>query len=46
MGILILQGVRLPCDKRMAYTAVRGGVNAEPAIRLFIQKDSMQKQAP
>ena len=45
-GILTLQDDRLPCDKRMAYAAVRGGVNTEPAIRLFSQKDSIQKRAP
>ena len=30
---LTLQDARLPCDKRMAYAADGGGLDAEPAIR-------------
>ena len=32
-GTLTLQNARLPCDKRMAYAAVGGSLDAEPAIR-------------
>ena len=28
-----MQDARLPCDKRMAYAADGGGLDAEPAIR-------------
>ena len=42
-GTLTLQNVRLPCDKRMAYAAVRGRIGAEPAIRLSDRNDSIQK---
>ena len=45
-GTLTLQDARLPCDKRMAYTAVGGGLYAEYAIRLLGRKDSIQKRAP
>ena len=45
-GTLALQDARLLCDKRMAYAAVGGGLNAEPAIRLSDRKDSIQKRAP
>jgi len=38
-----LQDARLPCNKRMAYAAVGGGIDAEPAIRFSGQKDSIQK---
>ena len=44
--ILTLQGARLPCDKRMAYAAVREGLDAEYAIRLSDRKGSIQKRAP
>ena len=37
-GTLALQDARLPCGKRMAYAAVGGGLNAEPAIRFLGQK--------
>ena len=33
----------MPCDKRMTYTAVGGGLYAEYAIRLPDRKDSIQK---
>ena len=39
-GILTLQDARLSCDKRMAYAAVGGGLNAESAIRFSGQKES------
>ena len=42
-GILTLQGARLPCDKRMVYATVGGGLDAEPAIRLLGQKDQHTK---
>ena len=42
-GILTLQDARLPCDKRMVYAAVGGGLNAEPAIRLPGRKDQHTK---
>ena len=45
-GTLTLQDARLPCDKRMTYTAVGGGLYAEPAIRLPDRKSSIQKRAP
>ena len=45
-GTLALQDARLPCGKRMAYAADRGGLYTEHAIRLSDQKDSIQKQAP
>ena len=45
-GTRTLQDARLPCDKRMAYAAVREGLDAEYAIRLSGQKDSMQKRTP
>ena len=32
-GTLTLQDARLPCDKRMTYTAVGRGLYAEHAIR-------------
>ena len=38
-GTLTLQDARSPCDKRMAYATVGGGLDAEPAIRLLDQKD-------
>ena len=44
-GTLALQDARLPCDKRMAYAAVRGGLYTEPAIRFPDRKGSIQKQA-
>ena len=34
-----MQNARLLCDKRMAYVAVRRGLDAESAIRLLGQKD-------
>ena len=37
-GTLTLQDARLPCDKRMAYAAVGGGLDAEHAIRLLGRK--------
>lgn len=43
---LTLQDARLPCDKRMIYTAVGGGLYAEHAIRLPDRKGSIQKRAP
>ena len=45
-GTLTLQDARLPCGKRMAYTAVGGGLDAEYAIRLPDRKGSIQKRAP
>ena len=45
MGTLTLQDARLLCDKRMAYAAVGGGLNAESAIRLPDRKGSIQNQA-
>ena len=44
-GTLTLQDARLLCDKRMAYTAVGGGLYAEPAIRLPDRKGRIQKRA-
>ena len=35
----------MPCDKRMAYAAVEGGLYAEYAIRLPDRKDSIQKMS-
>ena len=35
---LTLQDARLLCDKRMAYAADGGGLNAEPAIRFLNRK--------
>ena len=43
MDTLTSQDARLPCDKHMAYAAVGGGLDAEPAIRLSGRKDSIQK---
>ena len=43
MGTPILQDARLPCDNRMAYAAVGGGLEAEPAIRLPGRKDQHTK---
>ena len=34
-----MQDARLPCGKRMAYAAVRGSLDAEPAISFFGRKD-------
>ena len=45
-GTLTLQGARLPCDKCMAYAAVREDLDAEYAIRLPDRKGSIQKWAP
>ena len=45
MGTLTLQDARLPCDKRMTYAAVGGGLYTEHAIRLPDRKGSMQKRA-
>ena len=44
-GTLTLQDARLPCDKRMAYAAVREGLDAGYAIRLPDHKDSIPKRA-
>ena len=41
-GTLTLQDARLPCGKRMAYAAVEGGLDAEPAIRLSRSEGSRQ----
>lgn len=46
MGTLTLQDARLPCDKRMAYAAVRECLDAGYAIRLPDRKGSIQKRAP
>ena len=46
MGTLTLQDARLPCDKRMAYAVVGGGLDTEPTIRLLGRKGSIQKWAP
>ena len=45
-GTLTLQDARLPCNKRMVYTAVGGSLYTEHAIRLPDRKGSMQKRAP
>ena len=42
-GTLTLQDARLLCDKRMTYTAVREGLDAEHAIRLLGRKGSEYK---
>ena len=42
-GTLTLQDARLPCNKRMVYAAIGGGLDAEPAIRLLIRKDQHTK---
>ena len=42
-GTPTLQGARLPCNKRIVYTAVGGSLYAEHAIRLSDRKDSIQK---
>ena len=46
LGTLTLQDARLPYDKRMAYAADGGGLDAEYAIRLSDREDSIQKRAP
>ena len=43
MGTLTLQDARLPCDKRMAYAAVRECLDAGYAIRLPDRKDQPTK---
>ena len=43
---LTLQDARLPCNKCRAYAAVGGRIGAEPAIRFFGRKDSIQNRAP
>jgi len=35
-----LQDARLPCDKRMAYAVVGGGLDAEPTIRFSDREGS------
>ena len=42
-GTRTLQDARLPCGERMAYTAVKRGLDAEPAIRLLGRKDQHTK---
>ena len=42
-GTLTLQGTRLPCDKRMAYAAVGGGLDTEHEIRLPSRKGQPTK---
>ena len=46
IGTPTLQDARLPCDKRMTYTAVGGSLYAEHTIRLLGRKGSIQKRAP
>ena len=36
----------MPCDKRIAYAAVGGGLYAEHVIRFPDRKDSIQKRTP
>ena len=43
IGTLTLQDARLPCDKRMTYTAVGGGLDAESAIRPLSRKEQYTK---
>ena len=43
MGTPTLQGARLSCGKRTAYTAIGGGMDAKPAIGLLGQKGSEYK---
>ena len=42
-GTRTLQDARLPCDKRMTYAAVRGGMNTESAISILGRKRSGYK---
>ena len=43
---LTLQDARLPCDKRMAYTAVGGVWTLSQRLDSPGRKDSIQKRAP
>ena len=38
MSTPTLQDARLPCDKRMAYAAVRGGVDAELRLDSLVRR--------